>query len=52
MFVMKFGSPEYWARYDEKNSERKPKYASQIRAIQAKLERGTVSSKLITGLED
>lgn len=38
---MRFGSPEYWARYEEKNRVRKPRYASQIRAIQAKLERGT-----------
>ena len=38
---MEITNEEYWVRYEEKDRDRKPKYAAQIRDIQGKLERGT-----------
>lgn len=35
------GSSEYWEIYDAKNSAKKPRFQSQIKEIQEKLERGT-----------
>jgi hypothetical protein len=42
---MRVGSPEYWKQYDQENDSKMPTYAAQIRAIQAKLDRGTAIIK-------